>query len=141
MPPEPEMLLPRISTPKPELGSQAPRCVVICTLQLPSNDVRARAVPVAAAAAIATAATAQTVGSDIKFIAAKPFPVEDDPDLKGAWCWRRDRALWGRALHFGEEPYTLSSKPRELLAWYCRHLLALAATIEGRLDRRGDTSQ
>jgi len=62
------MLLPRISTPMLELGSQVPRCVMICTLQLPSNDVRACAVPAAAAAAIATVMTVETTGGDIIFM-------------------------------------------------------------------------
>jgi hypothetical protein len=70
MPPEPVMLLPWISTPKPELGSQAPRCVMICTLQLPSNDSRACAAPAATAAAIAMVMTVETPGGDIIFMAS-----------------------------------------------------------------------
>jgi hypothetical protein len=36
IPPAPDTTPSWISTPKLELGSQAPRCVMICTLQLPS---------------------------------------------------------------------------------------------------------
>jgi hypothetical protein len=57
------MLASRISTPKLELGSHAPRWVMIWTVQPPSNDVRARAVSVAEAATIATVATVQAVRS------------------------------------------------------------------------------
>jgi hypothetical protein len=70
IPPEPVMLLPRISTPKPELGSQAPRCVVICTLQLPSNDSRACTAPAATAAASAMVMTVETPGGHIIFMAS-----------------------------------------------------------------------
>jgi hypothetical protein len=128
MPPEPETTPSWISTPKLELGSQVPRCVMICTVQLPSNDVRARAVSVAAAAIIATAATAQTVRSHIIFIAANLSRMNMIPT--SSWCGVELRSQ-----------RILSPKPRELLAWHCRHLFALAAIIESRLDRRGDTSQ
>jgi hypothetical protein len=68
-PPDPEMIPSRISTPKPELGSQAPRWVMICTFQLPSNGVTAWAAPVAATDAIPAATTAERVGSEIIFMA------------------------------------------------------------------------
>jgi hypothetical protein len=55
------MLASRISTPKLELGSHAPRWVMIWTVQPPSSDVRARAVSVAEAATIATVGTVQAV--------------------------------------------------------------------------------
>jgi hypothetical protein len=73
VPPEPETTPSWISTPKLELGSQVPRCVMICTVQPPSNDVRARAVSVAAAAIVATAAATKTVRSDNTFIAVNLF--------------------------------------------------------------------
>jgi hypothetical protein len=59
-----------ISTPKLELGSQAPRCVLICTVQLPSKGEAACAVSLAAVVAIATAATITTLESEIVFMAA-----------------------------------------------------------------------
>jgi hypothetical protein len=70
IPPVPVMLPSRISTPKPELGSQAPRCVVICTFQLPSNDVLAHTAPAVTAAAIAMVMTVETPGDDIIFMAS-----------------------------------------------------------------------
>jgi hypothetical protein len=59
-----------ISTPKLELGSQAPRRVVICTVQLPSKREAACAVSLAAVVTIATARTIAALGSKIVFIAA-----------------------------------------------------------------------
>jgi hypothetical protein len=59
-----------ISTPKVELGSQAPRRVVICTAQLPSKREAACAVFLVAVAAIATAATIAALESKIVLIAA-----------------------------------------------------------------------
>jgi hypothetical protein len=59
-----------ISTPKVELGSQAPRRVVICTTQLPSKREAACAVFLVAVAAIATAATIAALESKIVLIAA-----------------------------------------------------------------------
>jgi hypothetical protein len=64
-----------ISTPKLELGSQAPRRVVICTVQLPSKREAACAVSLAAVAAIPTAATIAALESKIVLIAAT-FDVE-----------------------------------------------------------------
>jgi hypothetical protein len=58
-----------ISTPKLELGSQAPRRVVICTVQLPSKREAACAVSLAAVAAIAMAATITALESKIVLIA------------------------------------------------------------------------
>ena len=59
-----------ISTPKLELGSQAPRRVVICTVQLPSKREAACAVSLAAVVAIATTAMIAALESKIVFIAA-----------------------------------------------------------------------
>jgi hypothetical protein len=56
-----------ISTPKLELGSQAPRRVVICTAQLPSKREAACVVSLAAVAAIATIAALE---NNIVLIAA-----------------------------------------------------------------------
>jgi hypothetical protein len=60
---------------KAELGSQAPRRVVICTVQPPSKREAACAVSLAAVAAIATAATIAALESKIVLIAAT-FDVE-----------------------------------------------------------------
>ena len=59
----------RISTPKLELGSQAPRRVLICTVQLPSKREAACAVSLPAVVAIATA-TITTLENDLVFMAA-----------------------------------------------------------------------
>jgi len=59
-----------ISTPKLELGSQAPRRVLICTVQLPSKREAACAVSLAAVVAIATTAMIAALESTIVFIAA-----------------------------------------------------------------------
>jgi hypothetical protein len=59
-----------IWTPKLELGSQAPRCVLICTVQLPSKGEAACAVSIVAAAAITTVATITTLESEIVSMAA-----------------------------------------------------------------------
>jgi hypothetical protein len=59
-----------ISTPKLEFGSQAPRRVVICTVQLPSKREAACAVSLVAAAAIAIAATIAALESKIVLTAA-----------------------------------------------------------------------
>jgi hypothetical protein len=59
-----------ISAPKLEVGSQAPRRVLICTVQLPSKGEAACAVSLAAVVAIATAATIRTLESDIVRMAA-----------------------------------------------------------------------
>jgi hypothetical protein len=63
--PAPDTIPSWISTPKLELGSQAPRRVVICTVQLPSKREAACAV-----AAIATAAMIAALESKIVLIAA-----------------------------------------------------------------------
>jgi hypothetical protein len=68
MPPDPEMMPSWISTPIPEFGSQAPRWVMICTFQLPSNGVTAWAALLWAANAIPAAMTAERVGSEIIFM-------------------------------------------------------------------------
>jgi hypothetical protein len=49
-----------ISTPKLELGSQAPRRVLICTVQLPSKGETAWAVSLAAVVPIATITTLES---------------------------------------------------------------------------------
>jgi len=49
-----------ISTPKLELGSQAPRRVLICTVQLPSKGDAAWAVSLAAVVPIATITTLES---------------------------------------------------------------------------------
>jgi hypothetical protein len=61
-----------IWTPKLELGSQAPRRVMICTAQLPSKREAACAISIAAVAAITTTAKIAAPESKIVLIAATP---------------------------------------------------------------------
>ena len=93
MPPEPVMLLPRTSTPKLELGSQAPRCVMICTVQLPSNDVLAHALS-AAALVIATVAAIQTVRSEIRFMVGAFGNGNLNLTRHSRSCSPEERARW-----------------------------------------------
>ena len=85
-----------ISTPKLELGSQPPRCVVICTVQPPSNDVRA-------CACSGSGIAGQHRGSDVKRLsccmqAMRPISARREPRFcqRASCCDEPDGPLSSR---------------------------------------------